>query len=613
MCLESKTGSPRFAFDWLGDLTLLFAVRHWVLLMLSLATLGATTARAQTGLSTQWFAQNTPGDSSNNEQEYYLPSQVSVSNGMVQLTAIVQATGGLPYTSGRIVWSTFNFTYGEVEYRAKMAGGTGTWPAVWLLGYQCQPAAANILEASTCNWPEPGSNEIDITEIKNGDFTHPYQNVINPAGNWITCQPTVTDVTQNFHVYDFTWSTSALTWYIDGVQTCQVTDPSYIPSAAMFLIINVAVGGTGGGTVDPSTLPQSSYVDYVRVYSSPSYPPAGTPIFDDEFSPMSIVPNTLFFGTQLLATPSAALTASVTNSTGSAATINSISVAGANSGDFAINPNCPIAPSTLASGGNCTIQVTFTPQAAGPRKSSISISDSSGSSTQTILVTGVGTAISTSASSLSFSSPVGTPSAAKPVMISNEGSKTVSLYQITFVGTDAGDFSQSNTSTCGSTLGAGASCTVEVVFTPGAAGSRAASLMISDNGGGSPQVVALAGTGTSGAAATLSTSALVFSEQAVGTTSSAQTVVLTNRSSVPLVIGLLSTADAGEFFQTNTCGSSLAANASCTIEVRFAPRATGTRTTVMRVSGNGQSLQLNLQGTGIGRKPLPTTEERPEE
>jgi len=592
------------------------AVKHRMLMLLWLAALGIPTARAQTGLSTQWFAQNTPGDSSNSEAEYYLPSQVSVNNGNVQLTAIAQTTGGYPYTSGRIVWSTFNFTYGEIEYRAKMAGGTGTWPAIWLLGYQCQPSAADILEASTCNWPAAGSNEIDLTEVKNGNFTGPWQNVINPAGSWNTCQPTVTDVTQNFHLYDFTWSTSALTWYIDGVQTCQVTDPSFIPSTAMYLIINVAVGGIGGGTVDPSTLPQSTYVDYVRVYSTPTYPPTGTLIFDDEFSPLSILPASLFFGTQLLATSSAASIVSVTNSTGSAATINSIAVAGANSGDFSVNPNCPMSPNTLASGSNCTLQVTFTPTAAGPRKSSINISDSSGNSLQTVILTGVGTALGVSPSSLNFSSPVGTPSASQPVTISNESGKAVSLYQIALGGADAGDFSLSNTSTCGSSLGPAANCMVGVIFTAGAAGSRSASLMISNNGGGSPQVVALAGTGTSAPAVTLSTAALVFGEQRVGSSSSAQTVVLTNRSSAPQAIGSVSMEDAaGEFFQTNTCGSSLAAYASCTIEVRFAPRAAGPRTTLMRVSSPGQpeSLQLTLQGTGIGREPLPVPRDRSDE
>jgi len=85
------------------------------------------------------------------------------------------------------------------------------------------------------------------------------------------------------------------------------------------------------------------------------------------------------------------------------------------------------------------------------------------------------------------------------VTLTNKGSSSVSLYQVAFIGPDAGDFSTSNTSTCGASLGAGTNCTVNVVFTPSATGARTASLEISDNGGGSPQTVPLSGTGTSAA------------------------------------------------------------------------------------------------------------------
>jgi len=133
--------------------------------------------------------------------------------------------------------------------------------------------------------------------------------------------------------------------------------------------------------------------------------------------------------------------------------------------------------------------------------------------------------------------------------------------------------------------------------------------LISDDGGGSPQAVTLAGGGTPGPAARLSTSAVVFGEQAVGTTSSAETVVLTNQGSAQLAIGSMTVAGATgrDFVQTNTCGSSLAAGASCTIEIRFTPRAIGTRTAVINVNvlSNHQSgsLQLKVQGTGsIGKR-----------
>ena len=329
----------------------------------------------------------------------------------------------------------------------------------------------------------------------------------------------------------------------------------------------------------------------------------------------SLSPSSLFFGTQLLATPSAAGAVTLTNSGGSALTITSIAIAGANSSDFGVNHNCPISPNTLAAGSGCTLHPTFTPQAAGPRKSSISISDNSGSGVQTILLTGVGTAISTAPSSLTFSSQqVGTPSGSLAVVITNEGGTAVNLWQITFLGADAGDFSQSNTSTCGNRSGAGANCMVNVIFTPAAAGSRTASLVISDDGGGSPQAVTLAGMGTSGPVARLSTAGVIFGEQAVGTSSDGEMVVLTNAGDRPLAVGSITVAGASprDFAQTNACGASLAPGASCTIAIRFTPRATGTRTAVINVLSNHQSgsLPLKVQGTGIGigRGPKPILE-----
>lgn len=341
-----------------------------------------------------------------------------------------------------------------------------------------------------------------------------------------------------------------------------------------------------------------------------------TPINFTITVPLVFSPPSLFFGTQLLATSSTMGTVTLTNSSAIALTIGSIAVVGANSSDFGINHNCPISPNTLAAGTGCALQATFTPQASGPRKSSVSISHNLG--TQTVFLTGVGAAISTAPSSLTFSSrQVGVASASMPVTIANVGSSTVSLYQIAFIGPDAGDLSQSNTGTCGSSLGAGANCTVNVVFTPGATGNRNASLMISSNGGGSPQAVPVSGIGTSGTVVTLSASSLVFAEQAVGTVSSAQQVVLSNRGTLPLAIRMMSVVEAAssEFIQTNTCGSSLAAGTSCTIEVRFAPRAAGARTAVIGVLGNGHSagLTLHLEGTGIGRVPRSLSGERSDE
>jgi hypothetical protein len=102
--------------------------------------------------------------------------------------------------------------------------------------------------------------------------------------------------------------------------------------------------------------------------------------------------------------------------------------------------------------------------------------------------------ISLSASSLTFNSQnMGSTSAAQSVTVSNPGSASLNISSIVIKGTNASDFSEKNN--CGNGVAAGSSCAVSVTFSPSATGSRSASLAVSDNATGSPQMVSLSGTG----------------------------------------------------------------------------------------------------------------------
>ena len=218
--------------------------------------------------TSQWTVMNREGDQSNSELQCYTPANAAVTGGNLQITSRVQPSTcsghSSNYTSAMLQWTSFNFTYGTVEIRAKMAGGQGTWPALWFLGSNCQASNINSADnVAPCSWPNVGSDEIDMTEIKGGALTTVWQNVISGSSGFQTCKPTTSDVSQNWHTYGLVWAPGSLTWTIDGVQTCKFT--SQIPSTPMFLLINTAMGGGGGGSINDATLPQTLLVDYVKV------------------------------------------------------------------------------------------------------------------------------------------------------------------------------------------------------------------------------------------------------------------------------------------------------------------------------------------------------------
>jgi len=209
--------------------------------------------------------------------------------------------------------------------------------------------------------------------------------------------------------------------------------------------------------------------------------------------------------------------------------------------------------------------------------------------------------------SLSFSNQVaGTTSATQAVRLTNNQSTALSITSIAFSGTNASDFAE--TDNCIGSVAAGASCFINVTFAPAAAGSRSGSMNIANNLSGSPLPVPLTGTGVAATRiASLSASSLTLTSQIVGATSAAQGLTLNNAGNSALIISNLgiSGTNASEFVETDNCGGSVAAGASCTISVTFSPTATGTRTGTLNITDNATSPQspqspqtVVLTGTG---------------
>jgi hypothetical protein len=199
---------------------------------------------------------------------------------------------------------------------------------------------------------------------------------------------------------------------------------------------------------------------------------------------------------------------------------------------------------------------------------------------------------------------VGTSSAALTETLTNTSSSSVLINAISIATGQAGEFAQSGT-TCGSSLSAGASCTINVVFTPSQPGPGDAVLTIVDDTAGSPQSVGLSGVGLSnGPNATLSALNLPFGIEEVGTTSPPLTVSLTNYGSAALNIGNVSTTT--NFAESNTCVPSLAVGATCTISVTFTPSGAGDFTGSLSISDDAANSPQTLTLTGTGSTSTPT-------
>jgi hypothetical protein len=220
-------------------------------------------------------------------------------------------------------------------------------------------------------------------------------------------------------------------------------------------------------------------------------------------------------------------------------------------------------------------------------------------------------AVSASPTSVNWVSvPVGNKGGQKVVTLTNGGTTAITISGITFSGANPGDF-QIFTKTCGTSLGASASCTVNIVFAPTTTGSRTATLNFNDTGSGSPQTVTLSGTGTSGASAT--PSALSFGAVNVGSSSAALSTSLKNESGASISLSSISvtgTNSADFTISSKTCGTSLAVSASCSVSVVFKPLAAGTRVASLTftdtASNSPQAVALSGTGT-TGASYSPTT------
>jgi beta-glucanase (GH16 family) len=172
------------------------------------------------------------------------------------------------YTSARLkTLGRFAQAYGRFEARIKIPRGQGIWPAFWMMG-------VNI---DSRGWPEDG--ELDVMEnigreptTVHGTFHGPGYSGADAIGMPFQ-SPDGRPFADAYHLYAIEWEPSEIRWYVDN-HHYQTRKPSDLPAGArwvfdheMFMLLNVAVGGSWPGNPDQTTVfPQQMLVDYVRVY-----------------------------------------------------------------------------------------------------------------------------------------------------------------------------------------------------------------------------------------------------------------------------------------------------------------------------------------------------------
>ena len=317
--------------------------------------------------------------------------------------------------------------------------------------------------------------------------------------------------------------------------------------------------------------------------------------------PVTVTPATLAFGSQGLNSPTNAKTVTVQNNTSTQTYLN-FNITGADGPDFQINYPATTCSSTLAAQSSCTISVVFDPQATGALSATLNFNGTPDQTQPSVNLTGTGVQpVTVTPATLAFGSQgLNSPTNAKTVTVQNNTS-TQTYLNFNITGADGPDF-QINypATTCSSTLAAQSSCTISVVFDPQATGALSATLSFNGTPDQTQPSVNLTGTGV--LPVTVTPATLAFGRQAMRTLSPPRIVTVQNNTNLQTNLSFgIGGADPNDFvLGTTTCGTTLAAQSSCTINVEFDPQTIGARSAMLNLSGTPDQTQPSVSLTGTG-------------
>jgi trimeric autotransporter adhesin len=317
---------------------------------------------------------------------------------------------------------------------------------------------------------------------------------------------------------------------------------------------------------------------------------------------ITVSPTTLTFN-QTSGTTSANQTVVVGNTGNAALAISNIAIAGAQANEFAVAATGTCTAS-VAAGANCTVQVNFKPTASGSRTATLVVSHNGAGSPSNVVLNGTASSspqpvASVNQNALTFPAQALGSKAIQSVTITNLGLAALVLSSANVSGAHATDFVLGGTCTAGASILAGASCRLDVQFSPGAIGTRTASLAISSNA--SPLTISLSATATGAAAPalTLTPSAQDFSVATVRGPGVTRQITLTNSGTAVLVLNSLTVSGMG-FTSIHNCPANLAVGGACNITMAFSPTvagpAAGKLTVLSNATNSPQSATLSAAG-----------------
>ena len=229
--------------------------------------------------STKWHHQIIPPDNGswfNGEQQHYTDrlDNSFVRDGNLTIRAVKESydvNGSVKdYTSARLN-SKFAFKYGRVDIKAKLPSSAGTWPAFWTLGTNINEVGNYFGDSEgSVGWPMCG--EIDIMEQTGGNKSetlgHFHWGDVNNGnyGNYGN-KTSIENVSDTYHIYSLIWNNSSMQILLDNKVFLTMTNTQSVPfDNRHYILLNIAMGGNLGGTIDPKFTEDEMIVDYVRVF-----------------------------------------------------------------------------------------------------------------------------------------------------------------------------------------------------------------------------------------------------------------------------------------------------------------------------------------------------------